>query len=573
MGSSVSSKTEMELERVNALLEQSREEQRALSEQMDGKEAAWERLVSAKESYALRVQEKDDKIRQLKQSLEQSRNIAENLQKSLREKDVGMARATMSEAMEQQHLKVIERLDNRIRQIQQDMEENTDQHEIKLRENTAQIEQLRKQLTERDETTATLERECSDLRQAGMETVRVCENSIEQVKNAHATELMQKENQIRHLQNMLSDIQACQTPTAFGNYPEEDAENSPCRRLERQLDLTTSELDRERRVIKSMATEIDQLKDEIKRLHRVSVSSSSDFYSLRMELESEIQDKRRIMEESNAALQKQARLEEENERIRLNSEKSQHDLAEVLKKLATMEKQRAGKNDYQQYHYQLENLQRQNQLLEQENESMQDAQKQTEHECMRLMDELLAFEKVESETTDSKKDERVLRREIEQLRSQISRERKRYADLEQSKNTKLEKLNKELSDLESLVENKVFSETDLEKKLENEKNKVRQLEAQLVEEQEKIEKGLCTPMSPTSPKSQPLFRQNRSSTTSTLVTNSSIDTISNDELEKEYLYCEICESYGHEVISCTALANMIPKESYLSDMNENSCVS
>jgi hypothetical protein len=311
------------------------------------------------------------------------------------------------------------------------------------------------------------------------------------------------------------------------------------------------------------------------------MSSSSQYYFLQTELENEVNDKRRIMEEANSALELQTRLEEENDSIRVAHEKTQKDLSEALKKMTLMERQLQKDATNTNYSEQIEHLQKENCLLEEKYEKLEESYKQVEQECMRLMDELLAFEKTESEKTDDKKDERMLRREIEQLYSLVEREKKRYNELEHGKKLKMERLNKELSDLESLIENKVFHESELETELENEKTKVLQLESRLRDELERnntnnLSRKLSVPISPTSPKTYPfLFRQKRSSTTSTLVTSNSYDTSSDNDTQVENSYCEICESYGHEVISCTAIGNVLQHGDCIikEDMDYSSCVS
>lgn len=574
--SSKTTRTEVdELKRVSALLEQSRQEQRALSQQMDGKEAAWERLVSAKESYALRVQEKEDELVRLKREIEQTRLANEQLKKVSSEKEGALSRASMSEAMERQHIKVIERLDLRVKSLQDENTKLVSTYESKLRDHAAKIDQLYKQLSEHDASTAAIERECADLRHVNRENLRAYEASMRELQQEYQDTVAIKDTQIQKLQYMVNDFSNCLSPS-YSPISQDDSRS----RLEAQLDLSTQELDHERELRKAMASDIDQLKTEIKRLHRASISSSSQVCSIRDELENEIKDKRRIMEEANAALESQSRVEEENERIRLTHDKTQRDLADLLRKLASMEKQRNTTADE-------ESLLERNRHLELENERILELQRQTEHECMRLMDEILTIEKLNEDQQHDKEeeegggggggDERMYKKEIEQLKLQVLRETKKYQDLETSKQVKLDQLNKELSDLESLVENKVFHETELEERLENEKRKVRSLEAKLKEEDDHKRLMMHNPpMSPTSPQYPSMFQRNKkrsSSTTAssfTLMTSSSLDTVSDHGALLESVYCEICEDYGHDVMTCTAF---VPVEDYEHDALPSSSVS
>jgi hypothetical protein len=554
--SSISSKTtrssfeqeqvDEELKRVSALLEKSRQEKEKLSQQMNGQEAAWDRLVSAKESYALLVEEKDDEIMRLKKAFEQTRQATDQLSKITAERESAISRATMSEAMEKQHIKVIERLDTRVKTLQKENGDLVTDHAIKKRDYAAQIDLLRKQLVERDEATATIERECSELKIINVDTVRAYEQDINQLKQQHATVISNKDAQIERLQSMVSDFTIASPTTPI-------VDNTK-RRLEAQLELSTKELDKERKLIKTMSTEINQLKDEIKRLHRVSVSSSSQFYSIRNELEMEIEDKKRIMEEANAALETQSRIEEENERIKMTHDKTQRDLADVLKKLAHIEKEKRSSYSNAELAKDQEALLKRIGQLETENERVVESQRQTEHDCMRLMDELLAIERVESSAPQEEQvDPRLYKREIEQLKLQMTRETQRYQDLEKSKQLKIGQLNKELSDLESLVENKVFMETELEEALENEKQKVRLLETKLSSQQQEVQ----LPLSPTSPHYSSIFQRKRSSNATALSSLTSLDTVSDYGSNLlESIYCEICEEYGHEVMTCNAFVQI-----------------
>lgn len=549
---------------LQTLLEQSRQEQRALSQQLDDQEAAWERLVSSKESYVVLVQEKNDEIAHLKRMLDQTHKDSDQLTQVISERDAAQTRASMSEAMEKQHSKVIERLDSRVQSLQQETAQLVQTHQTEMLDRCAQIEQLREQLVERDEAAAIIERECDELRKMHIDAVRTFEASIGTLKTDHAQIIQNKDAQIVRLQQMAQDFHqmypasAAEIKAATTTPLDEENDMSPRRRLEAQLELSTRELDRERELIQSMEMEMDQLKDEIKRLHHVSVNSSSQFYALRHELENEIQEKRRLMEEANAAFQNQARTEEENERIKLTNNKAQHDLADVLKKLAFMEKQQRGLDEVQY-------LLAKNHELEAQNGKLQEAQRQSEHECMRLMDELLTIDNIGSNDNGNiKTDEpHIYRKEIEQLKLQVVRETKRYNDLLNSKDAKCERLTKELADLESLVENKVFNETELEEAVENEKRKVRALELKLLEEEERNkvlinnQQQHFLPMSPTSPLYSLLHKQQqqpkRSSTGSfSLMTSSSLDTVSDHGNLPESVYCEICEEYGHDVMTCTA---------------------
>ncbi|OZJ02064.1 hypothetical protein BZG36_04968 [Bifiguratus adelaidae] len=205
--------------------------------------------------------------------------------------------------------------------------------------------------------------------------------------------------------------------------------------------------------------------------------------------------------------------------------------------------------------------------LTEENAKLHESHRQIENECMKLMDEV---EKLHSEglglkldetpteskatgqlvqtTTDSAKLKTQLDRlqmqhafEIRELQSKIS-------ELERTKQRDVDLLNKDIAELESLIESKIFHEADLEESLEKERKTVERLreEMQELRRQQAISSLVDEPR-----------RQNHSST---LSKSSSTQPASNapakpsyePDLDAEELYCELCEQPGHDIISCTA---------------------
>ncbi|KAG1144029.1 hypothetical protein G6F36_015339 [Rhizopus arrhizus] len=189
--------------------------------------------------------------------------------------------------------------------------------------------------------------------------------------------------------------------------------------------------------MEGMVSEVAQLKEEIKHLHHLSATSRLEYHTLKSQLAQEVEDKRRIMEESDAALEAQNRLEEENERLRLSLAKAQHDMSELLKRLAVVEKQNQNAYDPEATMAIMEQLR-------EENERLREALKGSEQECVRLMDELLAFDRLGQEASPWEI-------KVDQLKAQVGRERKRYEDMEWTLEQKIVRLNKELVDLESLA--------------------------------------------------------------------------------------------------------------------------
>ncbi|RCI01768.1 hypothetical protein CU098_010573, partial [Rhizopus stolonifer] len=422
-------------------------------------------LLSAKESYAIQVKEKTSEIDQLRRALQDSQASQTRM---ARETEQANARASLSISLQAQ----VDRLEQRIQCLVKEGEELKRVHYLETRDQAAYLDQLGKQLADRDHALATVEKDYAQMRQVNLDTVRSCEARLLEIKKEREIERGQWESRLGGLQGLVERLRQ----ERFVPEVQDDSVNQH-QRLETQLDLTTQELDREREKMERMAMEMGQLKEELKRLHVLSNASDIEYQQLKNLLEKEVEEKRQMMEEMGAALEAQNRLEEENESIRLSHGKAQHDLAELLKRLAAMDKknnQGTGEDTL------IANLR-------EENERLLEAQKQSEQECMRLMDELLTL-------GHTKNKEVPWNRELEHLRAQVSRERKRYEDMEWTLEQKIERLNKELVDLESLVENKVFNETELEERLESERKRVGMLEIRLKETERQI--MIPTPTSP-----------------------------------------------------------------------------
>lgn len=523
---------EEELLSIYELLERSQQEKDKLMEQMKSKEAAWERLVSTKESYALRIQEKEEEISRLQHSLEESRKRFEEQQLLLSERDEIIAKNLKEDAVIEQYQRRIEKLENMIEELTAKANETAEHHESKLKDHQGQVEQLRRALADRETLSATLEKECEELRTAGLEAIGAYEASVNQLKREKEELLEEKEAEIRQLSKALEDLKRRSLmldddQVDFSNeYADEWHDQR--RRLEEQLEIATSELENERSQVRAMEAEADKLKAEIQRLHMASLSSEERLAALQRELEQELLDKRRLMEEADAAFEAQAKAEDENYQLKMARVKSERELAEAMERIAILEKQQQQLPDtssveVEELKHRLAAAEERNKVLTQENKQLKEVCKDREQECARLMDELLALENADTE--DGGSDSIALRRQIEKLKQELDAERRRYTDLELEKQKEISHLNKELAELESLVESRVFGEGDMEQELENERKKVARLEKEIEDLK----------------KSRPAQQNQRIS--------------GKDEMEP---FCEICEKPGHDILNCTVLQSSLP---------------
>jgi len=230
----------------------------------------------------------------------------------------------------------------------------------------------------------------------------------------------------------------------------------------------------------------------------------------------------------------------------------------------------------------LETLTDDNKKLNTEYENLLEAHKSVENECLKLMDEV---ERLHSEGfmgldanmngsqengteaasgQEGKEDARliVLQKQFAEKQTQLDRLTVQHAaqlrevqqklnDLERNKQREIHALNKDIAELESLIESKIFKEADLEEAVESERKTARRLRDEISD----LKSQLKDSGAKSSSNGKPYERKPSAPTTNT--SNSlrppSVPTPSTNNKGNDSLYCEICEQHGHDIISCTAL--------------------
>lgn len=458
--------TQEDLNRICDLLEKAQSENNKLMEQMRQKEAAWERLVSTKESYALRIKEKEADIARLNHQMETLRGEYESLQQALRERDASDEKKNSQDidtaAALDMSKRRIEKLENTIQEMNAKANQVAETHKAQQDEYLAEIQELRQALKDQETMTRALEKECEELRGTGLEAIAAYEASVTQLKAQKADLEAQKNNEIQELQQTIEDLRKRISSlgmddivgVASGQEEEEGYAaqwHDQRRRLEEQLEIAMTELDHERMNSQALTVEISKLHGELQHLRIKDASSDDRFSALQKELEQEISDKRRLMEEADAAFEAQARAEDENYQLKMARVKLERELAEAqaeIQRLTTTKKQ-SEEEDTSENTELCKKLEQDKSLLEKECNHLRESQKDLENECIRLMDRIIELEK-EQESEDA------LKQQIAMLKQELEMERQRYHDLELAKVTEINHLNQELAELETLVENNGF---------------------------------------------------------------------------------------------------------------------
>ncbi|KAK5809978.1 hypothetical protein F5H01DRAFT_347962 [Linnemannia elongata] len=140
--------------------------------------------------------------------------------------------------------------------------------------------------------------------------------------------------------------------------------------------------------------------------------------------------------------------------------------------------------------------------------------------------------------------------------------RQRYVDLDRSKAWELNQLNKELTDLESLIESKIFHEADLEEEVQQKQKQIDRLQSEVADlksQLSKLSNGTHGSVADLPPNGLSSDRYSYSSTS--VLPNGLSRTSAGAErtrtvtsgTDQTTLFCEVCEVEGHDIISCVAV--------------------
>ncbi|CAG8617659.1 1977_t:CDS:2, partial [Paraglomus occultum] len=276
---------------------------------------------------------------------------------------------------------------------------------------------------------------------------------------------------------------------------------------------------------------------------------------------------------------------------------------EVEEKLVAYEEQIAKyEHDKKEMEQLVKELTRENVTVNSENkkilseqEKLMEAHKQVETECLKLMDEL---ERLHSESLsgqgilslpaanveggfemneaageqgdevsdnaentnqsaatggDSSRLQQLLAEKQSQLErvtsmytSEIRELRQKNSELERAKQRELSGLTKDVAELESLIESKIFREADLEEELQKERHVVKKLGEEVEELKEQLKELRSLSGDGISGLSDMIGDGH--TTREIYVNGNSIP-----EESSSNLYCEICEEEGHDIITCKAV--------------------
>ncbi|CDH48503.1 hypothetical protein RO3G_09301 [Lichtheimia corymbifera JMRC:FSU:9682] len=502
----------------------------------------------------------------------------------------------------------IESLEQSVDELKRAGMESIELYESSVELHRVDMEAIKASLDDERRKVIALEEERESLRKAGLEAIETYEATIEELKKERS-ETSEKSG--RTQQEMQATIDKLkqeieQLVNARDTSDEVDkikaVWESERKRLEDNLEATSQNLAKEREMYQSLKAESEKLREQIKQADKHDKDNDKlqeQVQRLQANYDEQLNARGKYLDDVRAAVESQKKTEGELRRLTEAKEKTERDLTTAQESLARAESALADARKHgadpdalikeREQHakelavlrqeikrleaqntmitkqkesieleaksksdnglkQQFEKLQAEHQRLSKEYESLTESHKQAQNECLKLMDEV---EKLHSEGDGSETslegcntdEERVARlqsqlsdtkRKMESLIVKQSAEmrqlKEKHEEAERAHQRQVATLNRDVSELESLVESKIFKESDMEEALEKERKQSKRLREELNELK------------------QQLKEQQRDERMSSK--NSSTATSSNGPYTDDALFCELCDSPGHDLMSC-----------------------
>lgn len=502
-----------------------------------------------------------------------------------------------------QETKLVQEYRDRIHQLQESVDElkragmeSIELYESSVEMNRVDREAMNASLADERRKVASLEVEREELRKAGLDAIEAYEATIEELKKERAAQFEEQNTRREQLQATIEDLKQ-EIDQLIKNVETEekhailqDVWEAERKRLNEQIE----DLEREKQAHEALKVETEGLKEQAKESERLQKEKSKleeQLARLQADYDDQLASRTKYLDEVRSAVESQKKTEGELRRLTEAKEKLERDLAEAqLQAVATTttgdEKQHA--LEIETFRSEIEKLQAQNaMLLKQKEQAEQGSQDVSsyQHLIASLKSEnkklSASYAKLEESHKSSETELFKLMEEVEKLHNQVSQdevtkmllkqdlsEEDKIAKLLQQHQKKLEKLaldhatelrkakeqgesaekeqsrqvallNRDISELESLIESKIFKEADLEEALEKERKQVKKLQLELAD----LKEDSLASASASFSKATPF------TTTSSPVKK----TVLQDESSSSSLYCEICEVAGHDLISCKAV--------------------
>lgn len=594
-------KLEMEMEEVHEKMSSLRDAARA-------KDMFLATLSEQVETHRNAVEEKEREIRRIKADSERHAREKERLLEELKDVEtkwlahqdctskevfdkVKTELATVKEKYAKESALVQEQRD-RINQLQESVDElkragmeSIELYESSVEMNRVDREAMNASLADERRKVSLLEVEREELRKAGLDAIEAYEATIEEMKKDRAAQFEEHDVRREALQATIETLKQ-EIDQLMKNVETEEKHDilkevweSERKRLTEQIET----LEHDKISHEALKVEVECLKDQTKEIDKLAKEKTKleeQLARLQSDFDEQLASRTKYLDEVRSAVESQKKTEGELRRLTESKEKLERDLQdqrttttnseqhglEIETFRGEIEKLRAqnamllkqkeqaeqSQQDLSQYQLLVATLKAENKKLSKQQVKLEETHKQTETECLKLMEEV---EKLHGQISQDEVTKMVLKedlseedkiakllqqhtKKIEKLTlentTEINKLKEKNDSTEKEYKRKITMLNRDISELESLIESKIFKEADLEEALESERKKVKKLQLEIEDlkedKKEKIDADsiLASISSSSSKPKQPV-------------------------VEDDTVYCEICEVPGHDLISCKAV--------------------
>ncbi|KAI8328684.1 hypothetical protein EDC96DRAFT_452717 [Choanephora cucurbitarum] len=588
-------KLEMEMEEVHEKMSSLRDAARA-------KDMFLTALTEQVEQHRNAVEEKERELRRVKADAERHTREKERLLEELKEIEtkwlahqdcaskeafdkIKKELATVKESYAKESARVKE-LEKTVDELKLAGMESIELYESSVEMNRVDREAINASLADERRKVASLELEREDLRKAGLDAIEFYESAMAEIKKERALQLEEHTMKREAMQSTIDTLKQ-EIDQLMKNVETEEKHNivkdvweNERKRLTEQIEM----LEREKANHEAFKSEAEAWKEQSKeteKLLKEKTKLEEQLGRLQADFDEQLAARTKYLDEIRAAVESQKKTEGELRRLTEAKDKLERELTDKSTNASSVVNEKQHQLEIETFQSEIEKLKAQNAMLlkqkeqaeqgqqnnmqyqqlvaslKAENSKLQESHKQTETELLKLMEEVEKLHQQASQDDSTKlilKDESLSeddkiaqivqqhQKKMEQLAIEHATELRKAKESSESTEKESKRqvalLNRDISELESLIESKIFKEADLEEALETERKQVKKLmqEIQDLKEDTKLRESLSSS-----------FKKEQ--------TKKEVNHQVSD------LYCEICEVPGHDLISCKAVS--VTKESEL----------
>ncbi|KAG2213890.1 hypothetical protein INT47_001159 [Mucor saturninus] len=461
--------------------------------------------------------------------------------------------------------------------------ESLELYESSVEMNRVDREAMNASLADERRRVSSLELEREDLRKAGLDAIEAYEATIEEMKKDRAAQFEDHAHRRDTLQSTIETLKQEIDQLIMNVETEEkhailkDVWESERKRLTDQIEA----LEHDKISHEALKVETEILKDQSKESERLLKEKSKleeQLARLQSDYDDQLASRTKYLDEVRSAVESQKKTQAELRRLTETKEKLERDLllqqeqqqqqqeqpavggdeklhqleidtfrseieklqAQNAMLLKQKEQAEQEKQDVTQYQHLISSLKSDNKKWQKDHGKLEEANKKMEVECMKLMeeveklhgqvisqDEMIKLDPTDQATLLLQQNQKKLEKLTIEHTTELRKTKEKGEAVEKEQKRQIAMLNRDISELESLIESKIFKEADLEEALEKERKEVSKLKLMIedAKEDKKHKSSLASP--PTS-----IVKSHHSNEP----------------------YCEICEVVGHDLISCKAVS-------------------